>query len=787
MSGRPGRRRWPRLALAAILVLAPWVSFLAADRLWPVPLPGAAGYARLVLAADGQPLRAFADPQGVWRYPVPVPAVSPLYRRFLLAYEDRWFLAHPGVNPLALARAAGQALRHGRIVSGGSTLTMQVARILDPHPRTVAGKLRQIFRALQLEWHLDKEGILALYLNHAPFGGTVAGVAAACHTYLGKGPKQLTVAEAALLAALPQAPSRLRPDRHPGAAQAARDKVLARLAAQGLLADQERRAAMAERVVAAAFPQPQAAPLLAERLAARARPEAPVRSAIDAALQGDLEALVADTVGRLPPGVSAAVLVVDNDTLLARAYLGSSHYGSRQRAGFVDMVQAVRSPGSTLKPFLYGLALDEGLIHAESLLADAPRLFGPYRPANFGDTFSGPVSVREALQRSLNLPAVQVLEAYGPDRFADRLEEAGLTLTFPAGGGPDLPMILGGVGVRLAELVGAYTALAMDGLAGKVRLAAGEPLARRRLLSPGAAFIIRQILLESPAPDRLAGERWRPGPVRLAWKTGTSYGFRDAWAVGVAPRHTIGVWLGRPDGTPVLGQYGLASAAPLLFAIARRLPDEGALFPPQPASVQTRTICWPLGQEAAAGQEELCPVRRPALILAGQIPPTLGLPAGMSDLEPSPLSILTSETTGLRVGADCGHGPRRPWQIALWPRPLEPWLAANQRRQALVPAWDPACAGQARPEPIRITSLGDGQIIRPAGRAAPQPELSLQSLGGRGRLFWLIDGQLRFETAAGEPPPRSCLAPGRHQITVIDETGASDRVDIFVQEPGQPS
>lgn len=433
------KRRWRWLAAFIFLL---WLAVLAADRLWPLPLHDVTP-ARVVVAEDGTPLWRFADAQGVWRYPVTLADVSPRYLQALIQYEDRWFWRHPGVNPFAVLRAAWQDLTSGRVISGGSTLTMQVARLLDPHPRTFGGKLRQLWRALQLEWHLSKSDILTLYLNRAPFGGTLQGIGAASWAYLGKPPASLSYGEAALLAVLPQAPSRLRPDRWPQRAQAARDKVLTRMVSQGVWPEQAVKEAMEEPVWLFPRQMPQLAPLFSRRALATSRDEKVVTT-LDAGLQRQLEDLALNWKSRLPPRSSLAMVVVDHTDMKVRGWVGSADITDDSRFGHIDMVSAVRSPGSVLKPFIYAMAMDEGLIHPASLLQDVPRRFSDYRPGNFDSGFHGPVSASEALVRSLNLPAVQVLEAYGPKRFAANLRNAGLPLTLPAGAEPNLSLILGG-------------------------------------------------------------------------------------------------------------------------------------------------------------------------------------------------------------------------------------------------------------------------------------------------------------------------------------------------------
>ncbi|HHW4683639.1 MAG TPA: penicillin-binding protein 1C, partial [Xylella sp.] len=406
--GNHGVLTWLRWSCAALLSL-----LLLLDLVCPLPLPAAHDMTMLVVARDGTPLRAFADADGVWRYPALLEQVSPLYVQALLTYEDRMFWRHPGINPWGLLRAGGQWLSYGRIVSGGSTLTMQVARILESHGRTPWGKLRQLLRAVQLEVHLSKPEILQLYLERAPYGGAIQGVEAASWAYLGKSAARLSHAEAALLAVLPQSPSRLRPDRNPEAARHARDKVLARMAMLGVWSVEDVNDARLEPVVARALQPPMYAALLAQRLRAHQPRAARIVTTLDIDLQRTLEERVRTYFSPLPERTSAAVLVMDNQSLEARAYVGSVAFGDARRLGHVDMVQAWRSPGSTLKPFLYGMALDQGLIHSESLLIDVPQHFGDYRPGNFDAVFNGPIGVASALRQSLNVPAVDLLERIG--------------------------------------------------------------------------------------------------------------------------------------------------------------------------------------------------------------------------------------------------------------------------------------------------------------------------------------------------------------------------------------
>ena len=767
--------RWSLASLVLMIALL-WL----ADRIWPLPLPQD-DLARVVLAEDGTPLWRFADANGVWRYPVQTREVSPYYLDALLTYEDRWFYQHPGVNPFALVRATWQNLTGARVVSGGSTLSMQVARLLDPHSRTFHGKLRQLWRTAQLEWHLSKEQILTLYLNRAPFGGTLQGVAAASWAYLGKSPAQLTHAEAALLAVLPQAPSRLRPDRHPQRAQEARDKVLRRLAEFQVWPQSAVDEALEEPLLLAPRLEPSLAPLLARRLN---RPDSPplIRTTVDATLQRRLEDLLLGWRARLPEHTSAAILVVEEESMAVRAYLGSVDINDAKRFGHVDMISALRSPGSTLKPFLYGMALDEGLIHSESLLQDVPRRYGDYRPGNFSMGFTGAVPASTALSSSLNLPAVQLLEAYGPKRFAAQMRIGGVPLALPALAEPNLALILGGAGSRLEDLVSGYNAFARDGRSATIRLQPDDTLRERPLLSPGAAWIVRRILSGQARPDRDPRAELVQRPV-LAWKTGTSYGFRDAWAIGVGPRYLIGVWIGRPDGTPVPGQFGLASAAPLMLQVHDVLTNRdsqrgiSAQVLAVPANVGVAAICWPLGQPMNRSDPN-CRRQRFAWTLDNTTPPT------MQALD-QPLSVGLMESVwvnakGLRVDAHCpGAVPRN---IALWPAPLEPWLPRIERREARIPVADLDCPppALAASSPLSIVGVREGDQLRLPAASQQTLRLKLSALGGSGRRWWFLNGAPLGDSANQDSINASFERLGRYQLSVLDEAGQTARLEFNV-------
>lgn len=757
-------------------VLVLFLLFLLADRLWPLPDPNRVRSV-LILAEDHTPLRAFADNQGVWRYPVMLDEVSPLYVQALLEYEDRWFYRHPGINPVALLRAGWQWLRQGEIVSGGSTLTMQVARILEPHSRNVSGKSQQMFRALQLEWHYSKDEILTFYLNLAPFGGPIEGVQTASFAWLHKSALNLSHAEAALLAVLPQAPSRLRPDRHPELAQRYRDKVLRRMASLGAWSEETVTDAMLEQVVPAHFQQPMMAPLFAQRMKDHAfeQNKARLQTTLSPNAQWAVENILRTREGSLPDKASAGVLVMENATGYVRAYAGSVDFFDDSRFGHVDMVKAVRSPGSTLKPFLYGMAMDDGLVHSASLLSDVPIRLEDYAPKNFFRRFSGAVSVTEALQQSLNIPAVDILQRLTPAVFVARLRNGGVSITFPDDVQPNLSVILGGAGTSLEDLVRGFSAFAREGISVAPRFLPDDPLVERRMLSSGAAWIVQDILREITPPEGAVNS------AGIAWKTGTSYGFRDAWAVGVSDRYTVGVWTGRPDGTPLPGRFGAYAAGPILFDVFRALPkDRVANARRRPANVTREDICWPLGERASKTLLEHCHLRQQAWILDGQVPPTLpnvqkpGWSAGLR-------TIWLNAATGLRITADCPVTARRPYQIAQWPVELRPWLPFSILDKMNFPAWDASCPPNIRQQAgveLAIRNLdASTRLYIPANGSV---SIDLLAEGGQGNYVWLVNGEMAGVDASHKGVRYTFERAGDYEVTVFDAAGAVDKLPLRI-------
>ncbi len=581
-----------RAALAIALALAGLLAAL--DVLFPPPLPAPPGVALSPVVVDrtGRPLRAFPLTDGRWRLPVTLAEVDPAFLRALLEIEDRRFFSHPGVDARAVLRALRDALATGRIGSGASTLTMQTARLLEPRPRRTPGaKLVEMLRALQLERRLDKQEILTLYLTLAPYGGNLEGLRAGSWAWFGREPRELAPEQLALLLALPQAPEARRPDRHPEAAAQARARILRRLVTAGLLDGQRAAEAAAE-----AVPRRQSFPAHAWHASERALAEAgqtpTVRSTLDLPLQAAVEDKVRARAVAEGPGVQAAALVVALDGRAVVAGAGSA--GRDRSGGWLDLTARHRSPGSVLKPLIYALALEDGRVSAGTRIDELPRQFSGYAPGNFDGRFRGETTVATALQQSLNLPAVQLLAAVGPARYAAALALAGTPVELPPGGADEagLALALGGLGITVADVAALYAGL---GAGGNVQpLAWTEAGAARnrsvmgtRLVSAGAAGQVLDILRDAPPPPGRLPVRLLSHAPAVAAKTGTSWGFRDAWAAGVVDGYAVVVWVGRPDGAPRPGATGQRAALPLLFDLAELLAQAPAGLRAQRAGTTT--------------------------------------------------------------------------------------------------------------------------------------------------------------------------------------------------------
>ncbi len=586
------RNIWKALAIATaaslFVVVVALVSFEILDRNYPPPLEALSSVSTEVVDADGKLLRAFVTSKGRWRLAARLDQIDKEYLKLLIAYEDQRFWSHHGIDPRAMLRAAAQFIVNGRIISGGSTITMQLARLLEPRKkRSLSAKLLQMVRALQLERRLTKQQILQHYLTLAPYGGNLEGIRAASLAYFNKEPRGLSLSEAALLVALPQSPEHRRPDRFARNARKARDTVLARAARSGVIAIGEIERAATTRVSSTRHALPRFAAHLARRVS-KARPDQKRhRLTLKRTIQQSLEKVVREAARRLDPEISIALVLADARSGDILAEIGSPDFLETRRAGWIDMTRAKRSPGSALKPFIYALAFEQGLVRPETLIMDAPADFSGYRPQNFDMKYQGEISVRRALQLSLNVPAVHLLDAVGPARLLSKFKHAGVKTSIPQSSQPGLAIGLGGLGISLKDLTQLYTALANGGKSARLHSTVSADLekrpALRTMLQPVAAWHVSDILAGSRPPAEAPA-------LAIAYKTGTSYGYRDAWSIGYDGRHVLGIWVGRADNGAVPGITGHKTAAPILFEAFAKSGLAIAPLKPAPAGALRMTL-----------------------------------------------------------------------------------------------------------------------------------------------------------------------------------------------------
>jgi penicillin-binding protein 1C len=742
------------LLACAVLCAIAWFAF-------PFPAAELDRYpaATVLLDRTGGPLRVRLGPGDTdCRLPYRADPERDWICRAVVAAEDRRFWSHPGVDLLALGRAIGQNLRRGRVVSGASTLSTQVVRLLHPRRRTLPTKAVEMFRALQLEALLDKRQILEQYLNRAPFGANTVGIEAASRRYFARAPQDLSLAEAALLAGLPQSPSRLRPDRYPERARRRAVYVLDRMEACGAISAAQRDAARTQPVPLRRDAYPFRAPHFCE-LALETLPDSPGhRPAVVTTLDPALQRLAEETLRRRAAAHRAdgvyggAVVVIEVRSGAVRALAGSPDYADAAHAGQVNGAAARRPPGSTLKPFAYALAVDRGRLTPATVLADVPRTFRDLAPANFDGEFLGLVPARAALAMSLNIPALTLVEEAGVETFLRTLRQAGLDTLDRGAGHYGLSLALGDAPVRLLDLANAYACFARGGewqpwQVVETRTARAAECAGRRVFSSEAAWLLAEMLCGDERAMDAAGHRADARLPRFAWKTGTSSGFRDAWAVGFNPAYAIGVWIGNPDGAPSPSLVGARAAAPVLWEIVRGLyPANDAPWFERPPGVARRAVCAASGLPPGPD----CPCTETSWFVPG-----------VSSPRPCGVHVRRTSADGRAAVAET------------WP----PAVAAFLQRRA-PPAAEPAGAEDEAP---RLVTPQPGAVFRLVDGLADAQRLPLKAAcRAAGPLYWFVDDRLVAATPATESAAWP-LARGRHVVVCAVPSGRSARAEIVVE------
>ncbi|MCK6507710.1 penicillin-binding protein 1C [Myxococcota bacterium] len=798
MGRRPALKAARAAALVAVALLAGLLGLAFA-----LPLP-----ARLTLPGspvvrwqDGQVAWMGLAPDDRWRVPVTVDQVDPALVEALVRLEDKRFWWHPGVDPVAVVRAAGLNVARGQVVSGASTLTMQVVRLAEPRPRTLRSKVVEAARAAQLELRLSKAEILAAWLTLAPFGGNLEGVEAASHAWFGHSAAHLSPAEIATLLAVPQSPTARAPSRaNQARLQAARDDIAGRLLALGLLerhlapagappeqgdgarvtAEQVRERIARTPVPTTLHPMPRAAPHAAAWLL---RGQGGTGAQVDTTLDAGVQAAVERVVARAAPGLRArgiehlAVVVVEHASGRVAALVGGADFDRDRPGAQIPAFAVPRSPGSTLKPLLYARALDRGLYLPESVVLDVPVRYGGYAPENYEGSFDGLVPLEEALSRSLNVPFVRLLQQVGVEPFLGDLRALGAHNLDPRPGHYGLSAIIGGVELSPLEVAGLYTTLARGGSHLPLRwLAETPPEPARRVFGPGATWLTNRALARKDRPDFPARLELSAAPRHVRWKTGTSFGNRDAWAVGSGARYTVAVWAGNLDMRPSAWLVGAEVAGPLLFDVVDALRDGQAVDPGAPGSapddLASVTVCALSG--ALPGPS--CPHTRQVLGVQARVPPAACALHGEVEID---------RATGLRVGPGCRDGRDTLTEVRVtWPATVRRWLDERWLEQPAAPELDPACRPAAPRSGPRIVSPVAGQVaVLIPGMEAERQELPLLAEADEGTLTWFVDGD-QVGRAGAEQALWWTPRPGSHEVLVMDAHGRSDRVRLQVRQGG---
>ena len=807
------KRFWLLLPLSIV------VFFVAAN--WFFPLPKARLYppaSPIVLDRDGEWLRAFLAADGMWRMPEVVTdsaqnspyanvkrenlkeGISPLLHQAMLTSEDRWFYYHWGINPVSITTALYDNLTAGKVVRGGSTITMQLARLMEPKDRNVPNKLFEMFRALQLELTYSKSEILTFYFNMLPYGGNIVGTAAASRFYFNKPQHLISLGEAALLAAIPNSPERLRPDRFPENARKAREKILNRLLLHRQISKQQWREALHEPIPTKRYPLPFKAPHLARMLVRGKRQSTEpitdnrIYTTIDAKVQETalrilreyLDTSFASVVRHRLPS-TGAVVVMDTQSRQVLAMVGSHDFFDREASGQINGTLAPRSPGSALKPFVYALAIEQGLVTPETLLFDVPVTYAGYEPVNYDGKYSGYVTTRQALARSLNVPAVNLnarLENYTLHAF---LKRAGISTLAPAKK-YGLSMVLGGCEVNLLELTTLYAGLANMGEFASYQLTLPQPTdfverkrIPKRLLRQETSFIVNEMLTTSQLPANTvknpeAFENTMNLP-KIAWKTGTSYGHRDAWCIGYSPKLTIGVWLGNFDGKGLSMMSGTDAATPILFALFTALTGQDThRWFTKPEQLKTRQVCTLSGAPVSPH----CPTRKSDVYIPGISP------VATCTMHKR---IYIDEATGYSLCSHCRNlhktAPQKRDKAIIfeeWPAEAATWLAKNGFAVPVLPAHNPLCNGAiAGTAPIILSPTKDTVYYIRAGVPLENQKIRLSASASNRtqELFWFLDGELIFKGDAGQ---QYWLTPvkGKHLLTCVDAEGRSASLPLRI-------
>jgi len=766
-----------KILIGAILFL--WLLYLVI----PIPNPLFKNdYSTVVLDKDGQILRLFLNQDEQLILPPDKSQKIPAkLKQAVLFFEDRYFKYHPGINPVSILRAIKQNTSTGKIVSGASTITMQLARLMKPKSRTFTHKLLEMLQALKIELKFSKAEILQSYLNHAPYGGNIIGFRAASLRYFRKFPQELTWAESATLAVLPNAPALISPQQNPDILKRKRDRLLERMYKVNIIDQETYSLAILESAPQNSYPLEMQAAHLARSLKTKYPNKHILHTTIDIKLQQTVKDIIQNQQRHLSSlGISnLCALIVETQSGVVRAYLGSANFNTSR----VDGIRAARSSGSILKPFLYALSMDEGLILPETLIKDIPTYFGPFSPANADEKYRGVVSAKQALIQSLNVPATRLLNKFGLEIFYHFLKQAGLSTLFRKAENYGLPLIIGGAEVTPWDMAGLYRGLARGGKFSPLKVIKNRSFSHpersrgmnfsteKQLISPGAAYLTLNMLNEVKRPGTEYYWQQYLGQRSLAWKTGTSYGQRDAWAVGVNQQWTIVVWAGNFDGLGNANLSGVGSAGPVLFDIFQHLPEqkEKSWFQSPDSALQKTELCKHSG--FAAGP--YCPERI-----------EVDAPIEMKSLNLCPFhkQITVSFDAKEQVCSLCWDENHKFVTRLIFPPEVEQFLRQSGNQIDNTPPHRKSCPAPPVQKPLKIIyPTAKAFIFLPRDFGG-----SLQKLNCRAAhqqqgqtIYWYLDTHYLGNSV--EQHQKSIeLTKGWHKLELVDQDGHKDAVRFYV-------
>ncbi|MCW5884536.1 MAG: penicillin-binding protein 1C [Candidatus Kapabacteria bacterium] len=745
-------------------------SFLVLDKIFPVDTT--IKYSKTIKSREGIILSSFLSSDDKWRYYFKTNEISEYFKKSIIFKEDKYFYYHAGVNPVSIIRSFSNNLKSGKITSGASTITMQTARLLEPKKRTYINKIIEIFRAFQLELHYSKDDILEIYLNKIPFGSNIEGVGAASVLYFGRNPDKLSLAQATGLAVIPNNPNKLNIKIEGNSINTEKNNLLKKHKSNKLFSADIVDDAINEFIK----PEKLQSPVLARHLSFRAAKEFAARRNIETTINYTIQSRFEDIIKGYVTEIArfgimnASAYLIDNSTGEVLAYIGSNDFNS-EYSGQVDGVTSIRSPGSTLKPFLYAFAVDKGMITPKLSLLDVPILNSEYSPDNFDGLFRGRVTAESALALSLNVPAVNLLNEYGLSNYINQRTQFEFKSISKFRRKLGLSLILGGGGVTLEELCNAYSSLASDGFFRKSYYTLSKSnIKPKRLISPEAAYLISEILTKHSRPDMPAHFRTKKGLPKIAWKTGTSQGRRDGWAIGYNKLYTLGVWTGNFSGKPNSMISGADIAVPMLFELFSTLPHQVTeqIFS-KPSNIDERLV------DAVTG---LLPSELSDKITTDYYIPEVSLSKKTDHL----VKIWVSNDERISYCSDCMPSENIKSQIyEIYPIELKLYYNSINFKTQFIPPHNPDCtAFQPGMNPLITSPLKNSEYILEKDSNDGIP-LKAGLDKDAGKSYWFVNGKFLESTNSNQSTIWKPEVSGKYSITCIDDRGRSNDVKISVK------